>query len=325
MDTSRLLTLLKEHAATGEYLSGEDLSKLLKISRTAVWKQINKLREEGYEFDAVSRRGYRLLHAPDLMTAERLERYLQTKLYGRKLQLLSVTSSTQIVAKELAEEGEPEGTLVFAEQQTVGRGRQGRSWHSPAGKGIWMSLVLRPELPLRSAPQLTLMTAVAVCLAIRKVTGVEAGIKWPNDLLAGGKKICGILLESAGEDTRMKYCIAGIGIDVNLEQEDLPEHLQGVATSLKLAAGQTQDRAELAAEVLLRMEQLMELYQAEGFQPIRLLWEDMSVTLGRGVSVAGHQGMNTGRAVALDDSGGLVILDESGALATIFSGELELD
>lgn len=316
---------MKEQASTGEYLSGEELSKLLKISRTAVWKQINKLRDEGYEFDAVTRRGYRLLHAPDLMTAERMERYLQTKLYGRKLQLLSVTSSTQVVAKQLAEEGELEGTVVFAEQQTGGRGRQGRSWHSPAGKGIWMSLVLRPELPLRSAPQLTLMTAVAVCQAIRKVTGVEAGIKWPNDLLVGGKKVCGILLESAGEDTRMKYCIAGIGIDVNLEQEDLPEHLRGIATSLKLASGQTQDRAELAAEVLLRMEQLMELYQSEGFRPIKLLWEDMSVTIERSVSVAGHLGMITGKAVALDDSGGLVLLDESGVLTTIFSGELELD
>lgn len=325
MDTSRLLKLLEEQAGTGKYLSGEELSKLLKISRTAIWKQINKLRDEGYEFDAVSRRGYRLLHAPDRMTADRMEQHLQTKLYGRELRLLSVTSSTQIVAKELAEEGEPEGTLVFAEQQILGRGRQGRSWHSPSGKGIWMSLVLRPRLSLRHAPQLTLLTAVAVCKAIRSITGVEAGIKWPNDLLVNGKKVCGILLESAVEDTLMKYCIAGIGIDVNLEQEDLPEHLRESATSLKLAAGQAQDRAQLAAEVLHQMELLMELFQSEGFQPIRALWEEMSVTIGRRVSVDGPQGLITGRATALDDSGGLVVLDESGALATIFSGEVELD
>lgn len=324
MDTTRLLTLLEEHATAGSYLSGEEMSRMLKISRTAVWKQINKLREEGYEFDAVSRKGYRLLRSPDRLTEERMKHFLRTKTYGRRLEIFGVTESTQAEAKQLAEEEKPEGMLVMAEQQTGGRGRQGRRWHSPPHKGIWMSLLLRPDLPLRSAPQLTLLTAVAVCRAIRRVTGVQAGIKWPNDLLVDGKKVCGILLESAVEDTQMKYCIAGIGIDVNLEQEDLPSELHSIATSLKLAAGQAQDRAELAAEVLNEMELLIGRYEVEGFQPIKQLWEEMSVTLGRSVTIHGAQGVITGKAVSLDDSGGLNLLDESGQLATIFSGDIEL-
>lgn len=317
-----MLDILREHR--GSYISGEEISRRLSISRTAVWKQINKLREEGYEFEAVSRKGYRLVFAPDKLEEGDVLKELQTKSFGRHLNLMEVTSSTQEAARLLAEEGAPEGTLVIAEEQTGGRGRQGKRWYSPARKGIWMSLLLRPQRPLSFAPQLTLLTAVAVCRAIRKVTGVDAGIKWPNDLLVQGKKICGILIESVGEDERIKYCIAGIGIDVNVELEELPSELHKVATSLKIESGQTQSRATLISAVMNELEQLYNLYEEEGFAPIGHLWEALSVTLGKRVTVKTPRGETEGTAEALDESGALVLLDDKGNHITIFSGDVQL-
>lgn len=317
-----MLDILREHR--GSYISGEEISRRLSISRTAVWKQINKLREEGYEFEAVSRKGYRLVFAPDKLEEGDVLKELQTKSFGRHLNLMEVTSSTQEAARLLAEEGAPEGTLVIAEEQTGGRGRQGKRWYSPARKGIWMSLLLRPQRPLSFAPQLTLLTAVAVCRAIRKVTGVDAGIKWPNDLLVQGKKICGILIESVGEDERIKYCIAGIGIDVNVELEELPSELHKVATSLKIESGQTQSRATLISAVMNELEQLYNLYEEEGFAPIGHLWEALSVTLGKRVTVKTPRGETEGTAEALDESGALVLLDDTGNHITIFSGDVQL-
>ncbi|WNS44527.1 biotin--[acetyl-CoA-carboxylase] ligase [Paenibacillus sp. MMS20-IR301] len=243
-----------------------------------------------------------------------------------RIQRLDTVSSTQEEAKRLAENGAPEGTAVMAEEQTGGRGRMGRKWHSPRGKGIWMSLVLRPELPLSLTPQLTLLAGVAVCTAIRTVTGVPAGIKWPNDLLAGGRKICGILLESSFREGGLHYCIAGIGIAVNLTEEDYPDELKTVGTSLLIEGGGIPvDRMRLAAAVLTELEYLYTLYIAHGFQPIKVLWESMSVTLGRQVSVNSSRGRTEAVAVGLDEGGGLMLRSSStGEITSVLSGEIEL-
>ncbi|WP_334077128.1 biotin--[acetyl-CoA-carboxylase] ligase [Paenibacillus sanfengchensis] len=322
MEHHKLLDMFRQNE--GKYLSGEEISKRLSISRTAVWKQINKLREEGFEFEAVSRKGYRLVHSPDKLDPQRVLQELRTRSFGRHLKLVEVTTSTQEEVRLLAEQGAPSGALVVAEEQTGGRGRQGRKWFSPPRKGVWMSLLLRPERPLSFAPQLTLLIAVAVCRAIRKTSGVDAGIKWPNDLLVQGKKVCGILVESVSEDERIRYCIAGIGIDVNVEARELPADLQPVATSLKIESGQTQDRAALIAAVMNELEELYFLYEQEGFTPIRHLWEALSVTLGKRVTVQTPQGEMSGVADALDESGALVLLDENGEPYTLFSGEVQL-
>lgn len=241
------------------------------------------------------------------------------------IQRLETVASTQEEAKKLAENGAPEGTAVLAEEQTGGRGRMGRKWHSPHGKGIWMSVVLRPNLPLSLTPQLTLLAGVAVCTAIREVTGVQAGIKWPNDLLAGGRKICGILLESSLREGGLHYCIAGIGIAVNLTEEDYPEALQGIATSLRIEGGGIPvDRAELTAAVLTELEFLYNLYIEQGFKPIRKLWESMSVTLGRQVSYNTPQGRSEAKAVGMDDNGGLLLEDGTGNITSVLSGEIEM-
>ncbi|WP_213590644.1 biotin--[acetyl-CoA-carboxylase] ligase [Paenibacillus woosongensis] len=323
MSDSRLLDMLLSRP--GEYISGEEISRKLSISRTAVWKQINKLREEGYEFEAVSRKGYRLVSKPEKLEYSTLLQAFSTVSFGRTLKLMDVTTSTQEEVRLLAEHGASEGTLVIAEEQTIGRGRQGRKWHSPAGKGIWMSLLLRPQLPLSAAPQLTLLTAVAVCRAVRAVTGIGVGIKWPNDLLVRGRKICGILLESVGEDEMIRYCIAGIGIDANLEPDDLPPELASIATSLQIESGRKVDRAVLIGAVMTEMEKLYGLYMEEGFAPIGHLWEALSVTTGQHITVKTAQGEVSGRAVGLEERGGLLVMQEDDSLTTIFSGEVHFD
>ena len=317
-----LLDLFEEKSNT--FLSGEEISNRLSISRAAVWKQINQLRELGYEFEAVSRKGYRLLYKPDQYEHKDLMQYINTTVFGRRLHLLESTLSTQVEAIKLAEEGAEAGTLVISDMQTNGRGRLGRNWFSPAGKGIWMSLVLRPELPVRFMPQLTLLTGVAVCSAIRKVTGVEAGLKWPNDILVNGRKVCGILLEAATEDNKVRYCIAGIGIDVNLSEQDYPEELRSVATSLKVESGTSVSRSRLIGEVMNELEARYLQYENEGFAPILKEWEALSASLGQRVRSVTLNHVIEGTAVGLSDSGGLVVLTEEGKNSTIFSGEVEI-
>lgn len=242
-----------------------------------------------------------------------------------RVQLLDSVVSTQEEAKLLAESGALEGTTVIAEEQTGARGRMGRQWFSPRGKGVWMSIVLRPKLPLSQTPQLTLLAGVAVCKAIRRVTGVEAGIKWPNDLLAEGRKICGILLESSLREGELHYCIAGIGISANMTEADYPDHLQEIATSLRIQRGGVPvDRSELERAVLDELESHYDLYMNQGFKPIKELWESMSVTLGRQIALNSLQGRVEGVVVGLDDTGGLLLRTSSGEISSVCSGEIEL-
>ncbi|WP_211744977.1 biotin--[acetyl-CoA-carboxylase] ligase [Paenibacillus sp. Marseille-Q4541] len=322
MKYKMLLDLFEERS--NDFLSGEEISNRLSISRTAVWKQINQLRELGYEFEAVSRKGYRLIYQPDQYHQDEIMQYVNTNTFGRRVHLLESTFSTQVDAIKLAEEGEKTGTLVVADMQTNGRGRQGKNWFSPAGKGIWMSLILRPELPIRYMPQLTLLTGVAVCSAIRNVTGVEAGLKWPNDILVDGRKVCGILLESATEDNKVRYCIAGIGIDVNLSEQDYPEELSSIATSLKIESGSMISRSKLIGEVMNELEARYEQYEKEGFAPILKEWEALSASLGKQVRTETPNLVIEGKAIGLSDSGGLIVLTKEGKKSTIFSGEVEI-
>ncbi|MCF7753552.1 biotin--[acetyl-CoA-carboxylase] ligase [Paenibacillus xylanexedens] len=308
--------------AEGRFVSGEEISRNLSISRTAVWKHVNKLRDMGYEFEAVSRKGYRLVTKPDSIDATALQLALDTTVFGRKAVLLTSTLSTQGDVLKLAEQGQAEGAVVIAEEQTGGRGRFGRQWFSPPGKGIWMSVLLRPDLPLQHTPQLTLLTGVAVCRAVRACSGADAGIKWPNDLLIDGRKVCGILLESTVEDHEVRYCIAGIGVDVNFDPEDYPEDLTTIATSLKMETGQSVDRTKLTAAILTELEQLYYLYQKEGFGVISALWEALSVSMNREITVTNPHGVIEGKAIGLDPSGALIVEKHDGEHTLIISGEI---
>ncbi|MGG4396788.1 biotin--[acetyl-CoA-carboxylase] ligase [Paenibacillus thiaminolyticus] len=316
----QLLDWFREHP--GQYISGEELSRRLQITRTAVWKQINVLRAKGYAFDAVPKLGYRLVAQPTRLDEAALLNKLASGTFGNRLRIVEKTESTQNEAAAWAKEGVPEGAVVLAEEQTGGRGRQGHVWHSPAGKGVWMSIVLRPRIPLPYTPHLTLLGAVAMFRAMKKLTSAPLGIKWPNDILADGKKVAGILLESAAEDERLLYVIAGIGISVNLDPADFPEELQERATSLKIVTGQEVDRASLVAACLQELEQLYRLYEEEGFAPIGTLWEAQSITLGRQVTIETPQGLLQGIAEGLDESGALLLRDKTGTVQKVFSGDV---
>ncbi|MGG3282384.1 biotin--[acetyl-CoA-carboxylase] ligase [Paenibacillus solani] len=318
-----LLHMFQENP--GRFLSGEEISRKLSISRTAVWKQINKLRNLGYEFEAIPRMGYRMMDEPDALSMDTLTAGMTSEYFGKPLILLDKTNSTQEDARQLAEEGASEGTLVISEEQTGGRGRMGKKFYSPRGKGIWMSLVLRPKQPLHLTQQLTLMTGVAVCRAIAKCTGVQTDIKWPNDILFQGKKVCGILLESATEDERVRYCIAGIGISANLKESDFPEDLRNVATSIRMAGGAAVNRTELIHSIMAEMEGLYQLYNEQGFKPIASLWEALSGSVGRDVHVQTAGERFSGMATGLNKDGALLVRNQAGELIPVYSGDIFFD
>ncbi|WP_240413844.1 biotin--[acetyl-CoA-carboxylase] ligase [Paenibacillus periandrae] len=305
------------------FLSGEELSNKLACSRTAVWKHIERLRAEGYVFEAVPRKGYRFISKPDKLDIGHILEQLQTRVLGRKILYYDEVESTNTLAHAMVLEGAEEGTLVIAEHQTTGRGRMGRKWHSPKGKGLWMSLVLKPQITLQFAPQLTLLVAVALCRSIRKLTSLQVGIKWPNDLLIDGKKISGILLESSADEEKLQHVIAGIGISVNLDLDDFPEELRSVATSLSIEAAQQIDRTQLLCQFLLELETLYELYHEQGFAPVKLLWEALNVSLGCTVRSQGPHGVIEATAEGIDDAGALVVRLADGSLTKWYSSNVE--
>lgn len=304
-------------------VSGEEISRELGISRTAVWKHIQALKKRGYRFESAPNKGYRLTGTPDLLDADAIRQAASGASLLSDIRIHGAIDSTQSEVHRLAASGAPHGTLVVAEEQTEGRGRQGRMWLSPPGRGIWMSLLVRPGMPIALAPQMTLVAATALCRTLRRETGVPVGIKWPNDLLAGDRKLCGILVESVGEDERIRHMAVGVGIDVHLEEGDYPPDLRKIATSLLLETGRRFGRNELSGAFLREFDDLYRLYVAEGFSPIRTLWESLSVTLGRRIRHVAGDRLTEGTAERLDDSGALVVRTDDGERVRLYAGEIE--
>ncbi|MFD0711189.1 biotin--[acetyl-CoA-carboxylase] ligase [Paenibacillus sp. GCM10027626] len=306
----------------GEYVSGERLSQELGVSRTAIWKQIKKLEAAGYRFEASRKLGYRLVGEPPakLQLGEIVN---QLKIYPfvKAVKLFDSVQSTQNIAQQLAEDDAPEGTIILAEEQTNGRGRRGRIFLSPAGSSVSMSIVLRPDLPLQFAPQLTLLAAVALCRGLRELTGLDIGIKWPNDLQVDGKKISGILMESTAENERIRYVIAGIGIGVNLLEEDYPAEMRNIATSLRIAKGEEIDRLAVIVSFIKHFTELYPLYLREGFGPIISLWESMAVMLHKKVKLSTSAGIVEGVPIGLCESGALLVKKADGSTESVFSAE----
>jgi BirA family transcriptional regulator, biotin operon repressor / biotin---[acetyl-CoA-carboxylase] ligase len=308
----------------GEFVSGQEISDKLNCSRTAIWKHISELRKNGYAIEAVQKRGYRLLSSPDLVTAEEVSLYTGKGLFGKKITYVKSVNSTQEIAHNLARDGAIEGSIVLADEQTGGRGRLGRPWQSPAGTGIWMSLILRPEIPLQKAPQLTLLIAVAASKAIEKVTGLEAAIKWPNDLLINGKKTAGILTELQAEADSIHSVIVGIGMNVNQESKDFSEEIAQIATSLAIEGGQTYKRAEIIGALLQEIETLYHQYLQKGFGVVKLLWESRAFSLGKRITARSVSGSITGYAKGITDEGVLLLEDDTGKVHSIYSADIEI-
>ncbi|GAX89763.1 biotin--[acetyl-CoA-carboxylase] ligase [Effusibacillus lacus] len=318
----QILKMLR--ANQNEYLSGEELCRRFNVSRTAIWKHIKDLQEEGYEIDAVRNKGYRLVSAPDIVTAAEIREGLSTRRLGQHIVAVKELDSTNVLAAKLAETGEPDGTLVIADCQTGGKGRRGKAWFSPPGTGIWMSLILRPHLPLAQAPQLTLVAAVAVGQVLSDLAGHRAGIKWPNDILFEDRKCCGILTEMNMESEEITRVIVGIGINVNQTEIEFPDELRDIATSLRIVAGRPFHRAKVVQRILERFELLYDQYAEYGsFAPIREQWKQQSITLGRYVSAHTPRGLLTGLAVDIDEMGALVLETDSGR-QKVYSADIQV-
>jgi BirA family biotin operon repressor/biotin-[acetyl-CoA-carboxylase] ligase len=308
--------------AGDEFVSGEAISDKLGLTRAAVWKHVESLRSHGYRIDAVPARGYRLAEVPDRLTALELRPLLNTHDLGQVLHAYEELPSTSDRAKELADEGAEHGTVVVAEAQTAGRGRRGRTWASPARRNLYFSVVLRPDLPPARAPEITLVASVALCDALRQA-GVQAGIKWPNDLLASGRKIAGILTELAAEPDRVHWIVLGAGVNVNARREDFPEELRAEATSVLLERGQAAPRALLAAACFTSLEEWLDRHAEEGFGPVREAWRERSVTLGREVIVRADGREIAGTAEDIDETGALLVRSRAG-LERILAGDVTL-
>ncbi len=317
--------LLDAFTNAGEsYLSGQQLAELIGCSRTAVWKHVEELRKEGFELEAVRRKGYRILKTPEKITADEIRLGLKTEFIGRNIYYEESVESTQKIAHRLANEDVPEGTTVIAEEQFSGRGRMERKWHSPKYTGIWMSLILRPNIPLTKAPQLTLLTAVAVVQAIEEITGLTPEIKWPNDILMNGKKVTGILTELQAEADRIHSVIIGIGINVNQKNDDFPTELQETASSLLIEKGEPISRAELIKSIFLYIEKWYGIYLEKGFSAIKLLWESYAVSIGKHLKARTLTEVIEGKALGITEDGVLLLEDKNGAIRHIYSADIEL-
>lgn len=305
------------------YVSGQEMCEQLHVSRTAVWKVMNQLKEEGYVIEAVSNRGYQLIESPDTVTDYEVLSQMKTKVIGQKVVYFDTTDSTNQQAKIIAEEKESHGILVTAEVQNSGRGRRGRTWLSPRGTGIWMSLVLKPTLAPENASMLTLVTALAIVKAMEENTNLSPKIKWPNDIILNGRKVCGILTEMSSELDYIHYIIVGIGINGNTEAFE--DEIAKVATSIKIEQGTSVNRSAIIAAVMATFEEYYERF-LETNDLSQLKEEYNSYLVHKGVKVRILNGAEEYEATALgiDERGELVVECLDRSIKKVRSGEVSV-
>ena len=322
-DKSDILALLRN---SKDYVSGQQLCAQFGVSRTAVWKAINQLKEDGYQIEAVSHKGYRLLESPDILSESEILSRLTTDWAGRTLHYFNVTGSTNIDAKRYAEEGEPHGTTVVANMQSAGRGRRGRLWQSPAGSAIYMTIMLKPQFVPDKASMLTLVMALSVADAIVEVTGLSAGIKWPNDIVVNKKKVCGILTEMNAELDYIQYVVIGVGINVNNNSpEEFPEEIRKTATSLKIESGMQISRAALLERVLAYFEKNYNIFtQSLDLSALMEAYDARLLNLNAEVRVLDPKGEYTGIARGINPAGELLVEKENGEVVPVYAGEVSV-
>jgi BirA family biotin operon repressor/biotin-[acetyl-CoA-carboxylase] ligase len=318
-----ILTALRQ-AGSG-FVSGAELSQELGVTRAAIWARVDDLRKLGYDIAASPHQGYQLLSVPDVLHADDLVSLVKgIHVVGRDIRVFEKTNSTNDVVEKLARDGVPEGVVVFAEAQTQGRGRLGRRWISPPRRGLWFSVLLRPNLRPQAATQLTVAAATALVRAIRDTTGLAPEIKWPNDILIRGRKVAGVLTELSAELDHIKYLILGIGVDVNLTASDFTPELRRVATSLRIELGRELHRADLAAAIVRELDADYRRIRAGRFEEIVDEWQARCGTLGRRVSIRIADRIVQGQAEALDHDGALLIRTEHGHLERMMGGDVTL-
>lgn len=317
-----ILRLLKEN--TTEFISGQEISEKFGVSRTAIWKYINQLKIEGYEIESISKKGYRLVASPDILTYEEIVDGLKTKFIGRKIIHFDDIGSTNSKAKELALSGTEDGTVIIAEEQTMGKGRLGRNFISPKGKGIWMSIILKPDINPLNVSMVTQIGAAAINKAFRELK-IDTFIKWPNDILLNKKKFCGILTEMSAELTKVNFIVMGIGINVNVDENDFTKEVKETATSIKIETGKRVDRKEIVSRILNNFEELYEDFiEREDIQRTIDICRENSILMGREIRVIKRGNSINAKVLDIDDKGELVVQYEDGKVENLISGEISI-
>ena len=317
----KILEMLRD--AGKNFLSGENIAEKMNVSRTAIWKHIQSLRKRGYKISSSERLGYKLDAIPDLLLPEIVQVELDTKVIAADSNYVYKNSvaSTNEIAKKLAYDGAADGTVIVAEEQTGGKGRLERNFFSPKEKGIWFSMILRPSCMAKDAPKFTLMAAVAVIRAIERFN-LNAGIKWPNDIMYDGRKLVGILTEMSAEIGHVNYIVVGIGINVNISREEFPESIREIAASLSEMAGENLSRTKIFRAVL---EEFDKLYIANNFDEVFKIWRKFNITLGKKVTVLSAESGDifTGKAVDIDADGALIVETSEGR-KTVYAGDVSI-
>lgn len=319
---SEIIKLLKKSSI--DFISGEAISKKLGVTRAAIWKYVNQIRDDGYGIESVSNKGYRLISSPDILTLEEIEPYLKTNFIGRNIIHFDSIESTNSVAKKLGDSSMASGNIVVAEEQTNGRGRLGRSWISPKYKGIWMSIILKPELNPVDAVNLTQTAAAAVVKATEEL-GIKTLVKWPNDIVINNKKVCGILTEMNAELTRINYVVVGIGINVNVDDLEFPEDIKDTATSLKAYTNSLINRQELTAKILNHFEELYTKFIDENDIETSInICRENSAVIGKDILVITREKSIEAHVLDIDNSGRLLVEYADKRQEHIISGEVSI-
>lgn len=305
------------------YISGQELCNRFGVSRTAVWKAINQLKEAGYEIEAQQNKGYKLMAAPDLMTEAEIKSLMHTDWVAKEVLYFDTIDSTNTKAQELAEKGYPSGTLVVADKQESGKGRRGRSWVSPSGTGIFMTLMIKPDINPNNASMLTLVAALAVAKAVTSVTGEEAMIKWPNDIVVNSKKVCGILTEMNAQFDYINHIVVGIGI--NVHNESFPEEISQMASSLMIEAGGKRfHRAQIIAETMSYFEQYYDTFlKTQDLSALVREYDELLVNRNKSVRVLDPKEPFDGKAMGITPKGELIV-DTWESRKLVSSGEVSV-
>ena len=318
---SKILRELMDHSDT--FVSGQKLCKTFGVSRQAVWKNICCLKELGYDIESVTNKGYRLISKPDILYGPEIEAYLEEESFCQKVECHDSIDSTNIRGKQLAELGEAEGTLIVADRQTAGRGRRGRNWISESGVGIYMTYVLRPTVQPAHVSGITLLAALAMCEATYQECDVLPQIKWPNDVIIDGKKICGILTEMSTEIDYINHVVIGAGINVN--QDTFSDDIKATASSLKLELGKSVKRSELIAAVMKSFEKCYEIFiETEDLSGLQELYNSMLVNRDQEVKVLEPGNEYKAHAIGINQTGELIVRTPDGKEKEIYAGEVSV-
>lgn len=319
---NKLIDLLAEGSIKEGFISGQLLSEKLGISRSAIWKHMNELKKDGYDIEGVSRKGYRIISYPDKLSENTIKWGLDTKWLAHHIIHKESVESTQKLAHIAALEGAEHGTIVIADEQVSGKGRADRSFHSKKGEGIWMSLILRPDILPYEAPQLTLLTATILAQVLDQYENISPQIKWPNDVLINSKKVSGILTEMQAEQDKVSYVIIGIGINVNQELASFPKDIQSKVTSLKIEQNKSIDIIKLIQKFIQSFEDKFDVYLEHGFPNVKTTWEKYGFRINEQLEIKTSRETWVGKFLGIAEDGALLAERDSGEIEKVYSAEI---